>query len=417
MTTSAILMTIIITIAVLSAVLPVAIGMYVYDDAKRRKMNGVLWTLLSVFAPGFIGLIIYLIVRADHSVLNCPKCGKNISENFSVCPECGFSLKNRRCPTCGRIVERDWNVCPTCANEIPEDMKLKKIAKPRKDKGMKRILLLVILIPVFLCLLIIAGILMFSAEDVHVESFYATHVSPEEVYCSEIDIDKWISDCDKKGEGVYALKEVEEIYGISGVTTSLIVYRNDGMYDANDSLVNGTSGTVFRNPTVEISYYDPGIEYGTGLSYFEFYSDRAVDITLTTDGEITDYEVTEVSDIEYSVTEAEMYGASISVVIPEDRADVYEYAIELYQGDTLASTFGTQSSDGKPLTGKIGGSDMLDYNTCLKYDSFSVCLLDENGKEILRSEKYPLWSEDGILSTESVFRIEIKDGTESIVPY
>lgn len=412
---SVILIPIIITIAILSVVLPVAIGVYVYGDAKRRKMNGILWTLISVFAPGFIGLIIYLIVRADRSFMNCPKCGKNISENFAVCPGCGFSLRNRTCPTCGRTIERDWNVCPSCANFIPEEMRIKKPAKPQKDKGMTRILMLVILIPVFLCLLIIAGIFMFTAEDTHVESFLATHIEPQEVYCSELDIDKWISDCDKKGEGVYALKAVE-IWEITD-TTKLLVYRNDGMYDAHDSLVNGTTGTVFRNPEVQISYYDNGIDYGTGLSYFEFYSDGEVDIALTTDGEPTDCQVTEVSDIEYAVTEIEMYGASISVVIPENRTDVYEFAIELYQGDTLASTFGTESSDGKPLTGKIGGSDMLDYNTCLKYDSFSVCLLDENGKEILRSEKYPLWSEDGILSTESVFRIETKDGTESIVPY
>lgn len=310
MTASVILTTIIITIAVLSAILPVAIGMYVYDDAKRRKMNGVVWTLLSVFAPGFIGLIIYLIVRADHSVLNCPKCGKHISENFSVCPGCGFSLKNRRCPICGRLVERDWNVCPTCANEIPEDMKLKKIAKPQKDKRMTRLLLLVILIPVFLCLLIIAGILIFSAEDVHVESFYATHVSPEEVYCSEIDIDKWISDCDKKGEGVYALKEVEEKYGISDVTTSLIVYRNDGMYDAEDSVLNGTH--------VEISYYDQATENGTGLSYFEFYCDRAVNVTMKTNGETTDYEILEVADVEYSAAETEINSDSKPSVIPEN---------------------------------------------------------------------------------------------------
>ncbi|MBO5934191.1 MAG: zinc ribbon domain-containing protein [Clostridia bacterium] len=316
MITSVILITIIITIAILSVILPVAIGLYVYDDAKKRNMNGILWTLLAVFAPGFIGLIIYLIVRSEHCVLNCPKCGKNISENFSVCPGCGFSLKSRVCPTCGRTVERNWNVCPTCANEIPEDMKLKKIAKPQKDKGMKRILLLVILIPVFLCLLIIAGILIFSAEDVHVESFYATHVSPEEVYCSEIDIDKWISDCDKKGEGVYALKEVEEIYGISDVTTSLIVYRNDGMYDAEDSVLNGTH--------VEISYYDQATENGTGLSYFEFYCDRAVDVTIITNGETTDYEILEVADVEYSATETatetetEINSDSVPEVITED---------------------------------------------------------------------------------------------------
>lgn len=412
---SVIIIPIIITVLILCIALPIVIGVYVYNDAKRRKMNSVMWTLISVLAPGFIGLIIYLIVRADRSLLNCPKCGKNINESFAVCPGCGFSLWNRQCPTCGRTIERSWNVCPSCANSIPEEMRIKKPAKPQKDKGMTRILLLVILIPVLLCLLTIAGIFMFRAQDTHIDSFFATHIESGEVYSSELDIEQWISDCNKKGEGVYALSasELQE----ATVITKMLVYRNDGMFDAHDSLVSGTTGTIFRNPEVEIAYYDPGIEYGTGLSYYEFYSDRPVDVTVTTGGEITDYQVTEVADIEYSVTEAEMDGASIVMVIPENRTDVYEYAIELYQGDTLASTFGTQSSDGNPLTGKLGGSDMLDYNTCLKYDSFAICLKGQNEEVILRSGKYPLWSEGGFLNTSSVFCIETKDGTESIVPY
>lgn len=412
---SVIIIPIIIMAILLCIALPIVIGVYVYNDANRRQMNSALWTLIAVLAPGFIGLIIYLIVRADRSLLNCPKCGKNINESFAVCPGCGFSLRNRLCPTCGRTIEHSWNVCPSCANPIPEEMKIKKSAKPQQDKGMTRILLLVILIPVLLCLLIIAGIFMFRVQDTHIDSFFATHIEPGKVYCSELDIDQWMSDCNKKGAGVYALtaSELQE----ETVTTKMLVYRNDGMFDAYDSLVNGTSGTVFKNPEVEISYYDTGIEYGTGLSYYEFYGDRPVDVTITTDGEITECQTIEVADIEYAVMEAEMDGASIVMVIPENRTDVYEFAIELYQGDTIAGTFGTQSPDGNPLTGKLGGTDMLDYNTCLKYDSFSISLKGKNEEEILRSEIYPLWSDDGFLNTSSVFCIEAKDGTEKIVPY
>ena len=85
--------------AVLAIAVPVAIGVYVYKDAKERHMNPVLWTVIAVLAPGFIGFIIYLIARNDHPALSCPKCGHGISESFAVCPSCGYSLKNN-CPFC-----------------------------------------------------------------------------------------------------------------------------------------------------------------------------------------------------------------------------------------------------------------------------------------------------------------------------
>ncbi len=206
---SVIVISIIIMIVILCVVLPSVIGNYVYKDAKRRNMNSVLWMLLSVFAPGFIGLIIYLIVRSDRALLSCPKCGKNVSENFAVCPGCGFSLKNTTCPTCGRSLEHDWNICPSCANPVPEEMKIKKPAKPRKDKGLTRILLLVILIPVLLCLFIIAGMFMFTAKDNGVESVNESYIDPQTVCCYKQDIDEKISDCNKKVEIVCALKPAE----------------------------------------------------------------------------------------------------------------------------------------------------------------------------------------------------------------
>ena len=63
-----------IILLVLMVMLPIAIGIYVYRDAKNRSMNAALWTLVAIFAPGFIGLIIYLVVRSEHSALHCPQC-------------------------------------------------------------------------------------------------------------------------------------------------------------------------------------------------------------------------------------------------------------------------------------------------------------------------------------------------------
>jgi ABC-type tungstate transport system substrate-binding protein len=63
----------ILSIAVIAAVilgliaLWIYICVYVYRDAKRRGMDATVWLLL-VLLTGFIGLIVYLIVRRDHPI-------------------------------------------------------------------------------------------------------------------------------------------------------------------------------------------------------------------------------------------------------------------------------------------------------------------------------------------------------------
>ena len=47
---------------------------YVFADAKRRGMNHVLWTLLAIFIPNAIGIILYFILREPIPV-PCPACG------------------------------------------------------------------------------------------------------------------------------------------------------------------------------------------------------------------------------------------------------------------------------------------------------------------------------------------------------
>ena len=59
---------------------PVLIGVYVYQDARRRNMNAVLWTLIAIVAPALIGFIIYLLVRGSYPDLECPQCGVPVTE-------------------------------------------------------------------------------------------------------------------------------------------------------------------------------------------------------------------------------------------------------------------------------------------------------------------------------------------------
>lgn len=102
----------------------IVVIVWVYRDAERRGMNGVLWALL-VLIGNLIGLIIYLIVRSERepalkeaqTTQTCPGCEKPVSESFVFCPNCGARLQTV-CPACKEPVEKNWKVCPHCGEKL-----------------------------------------------------------------------------------------------------------------------------------------------------------------------------------------------------------------------------------------------------------------------------------------------------------
>jgi hypothetical protein len=113
-------------------VLWAAVLIWVYRDAEKRGMSGILWLLL-VLIGNVIGLLIYAIVRSETPVRRraenggtgaaccpaeaCPVCGKPLTQGFAFCPHCGKNLK-KTCPACGKPVEPDWKACPVCGAPI-----------------------------------------------------------------------------------------------------------------------------------------------------------------------------------------------------------------------------------------------------------------------------------------------------------
>jgi len=92
---------------------------WVYRDAEKRGMNGLLWALL-VLIGNLIGLIIYLIIRNEAAVRSaappaakCPGCGNSLGPGYAYCPHCGRPVK-AACPACKKPVQADWKVCPSC---------------------------------------------------------------------------------------------------------------------------------------------------------------------------------------------------------------------------------------------------------------------------------------------------------------
>jgi hypothetical protein len=90
---------------------------YIYGDAKRRGMRYVLWTLLAIFVPYLIGVLLYFVLR-DPISSECPACHNLVLAKFTFCPHCGANVRST-CPQCGKNVEAAWANCGFCGIKLP----------------------------------------------------------------------------------------------------------------------------------------------------------------------------------------------------------------------------------------------------------------------------------------------------------
>jgi len=88
-------------------VIALVLAIWVHKDAEMRGENGVLWLIL-VLLTGWIGLIIWLIIRISKPIISsetfyrtnhhtreelfCSSCGETVSPNSLFCPNCGASV-------------------------------------------------------------------------------------------------------------------------------------------------------------------------------------------------------------------------------------------------------------------------------------------------------------------------------------
>jgi hypothetical protein len=85
---------------------------YVCGDARRRGMNSVLWTLLAIFIPNAIGIILFFILREPVPV-PCPSCGTPAKKGHAYCAVCGAAVR-AACPQCHQPVEPGAHNCTRC---------------------------------------------------------------------------------------------------------------------------------------------------------------------------------------------------------------------------------------------------------------------------------------------------------------
>lgn len=107
----------------------------------RSRTRDRLMRILAVIVVAVLnlpGIIVYLILRPAKTLdeeyqrtleeeallqsledtAQCPGCGRNIKENWVVCPSCHTKLK-KLCHKCGKNLELSWNICPYCTAVVP----------------------------------------------------------------------------------------------------------------------------------------------------------------------------------------------------------------------------------------------------------------------------------------------------------
>jgi hypothetical protein len=85
---------------------------YINRDAKRRGMSPTLWTLVAIFVPYLVGVIVYFVMR-EPLPYPCPHCGVTVTSRFNYCPSCQCTLRPN-CPQCRREVRPEDRFCPHC---------------------------------------------------------------------------------------------------------------------------------------------------------------------------------------------------------------------------------------------------------------------------------------------------------------
>lgn len=230
----------------------VLIVRYVYKDAKRRHMNASLWTLVAVLAPFFIGFVLYLLARSNHPDLICPKCGASVSDQYTVCPQCGTQLQPA-CPQCNKPVDPSWKYCPWCTAPL-DGIQQPTPPQPRPDKFLLRLLVAILLVPIFLMSLSVFAMVNIRQSGVSTLSRYYLVVG---TYYTEVPDDvaesvrQWYEGLELNLNHAYVL-EFDEHSSLDNLEHQyFLVYAPKASGDGRFGIHNG-----FLRSTVELKFDD-----------------------------------------------------------------------------------------------------------------------------------------------------------------
>jgi double zinc ribbon protein len=128
---------------VLALVFWVALGFWVYKDARRRIRDPflVMMATLLGLVPPYIGPVVYLLFRPSETIEDvrsrrvevqaleqqlmrtqpsCPVCSSAVEPDYLACPVCTTMLR-LPCTTCRAPLDPLWQMCPYCASPVEDE--------------------------------------------------------------------------------------------------------------------------------------------------------------------------------------------------------------------------------------------------------------------------------------------------------
>ena len=276
-------------IAMIIAGAMVAIGVYVYRDARNRGLNAVLWTLIALLAPSLVGFIIYLLIRGSHPNMSCPNCDTKINEQYVVCPKCGTALKPS-CPACKTPVEPDWKICPKCTEKLPEEYNYIPPKRPKDHIG--KILIIIIVAPIVLLTL---TFLLFAFVRKEGGGFSMAGALPIEVIEDSQDaeylLDWYNSNLDKGGADAYVLYHQDKNEN-DEYEYAYIVHIPTASLDAQIGLGIKNGNMIKYVFVLEYETYEQ--TEGECIFFATTTSEKKLDLEILLDGEKIDIEIKKV---------------------------------------------------------------------------------------------------------------------------
>ncbi|GIO40028.1 hypothetical protein J41TS12_48890 [Paenibacillus antibioticophila] len=68
------------------------LGIWTYQDAKARGLDGGIWTIIVILVPNLIGLLLYFLIGRKQQRALCASCGGQTELGKHYCSNCGVSL-------------------------------------------------------------------------------------------------------------------------------------------------------------------------------------------------------------------------------------------------------------------------------------------------------------------------------------
>ena len=95
------------------------------------------------------------------ALIQCPECGKEVSDKAIECPQCKTKLKEpepvkKVCLECGEELQDDEQICPKCGCQVPTEKQMKVEAEKKNKKKVLKIGILTIAITLALiCIFVV----------------------------------------------------------------------------------------------------------------------------------------------------------------------------------------------------------------------------------------------------------------------